>query len=392
MAYGAWMRICNKLYALCYFMVSISPFWRASFFLSGMIMGVGMYGIPYVLSRAGFFLGITELILLSGATLLIHLMYGEIVLRTRQWHRLPGYAAMYGGWWAELIEIISYFVSFSGALAAYVLLGGTFLANVFSGAQEQWSYLFLGLGAVILFFGLRFRSHIDALTVALLGILIITVVGLAFPFIQRAHFETIDLSQWFAPYGVIMFAMAGMAAVPEMVGILEQNPRMLRRAIVAGTLFPAFLYTLFSIAVVGVSGAATTEEAIAGFARIVGPPALQIGSVIGILSTFGAFIALGSVFKSMLHLDLKIGWNMSWLVTVAIPFLFIVTGFRHYLSVIGFIGAVAIAVDGLMTIYIYRKAVLHGDRQAEYALHLPQFLLLLLALLFIFGGVYEFLF
>lgn len=357
-----------------------------------MIMGVGMYGIPYVFSRAGFFLGLTELILLAGVTLLVHLMYGEIVLRTRQWHRLPGYARIYGGRGAQLIEIFSYFISFSGALAAYVLLGGAFLSNIFSGAQEYWSYLFLGLGAIILYFGLRFRSQVDAITVTLLILLIVGIFALALPYVSRMNFEAINLSQWFLPYGVILFAMAGMAAVPEMVGILEQNPRLLRRAIVTGTLLPAALYIVFAIAVVGVSGASTTEEAIAGIARLLGTPALFAGSIIGILSTFGAFIALGSVFKSMLHLDIGIGWKMSWLMTIGIPFLFVFTGFKHYLPVIGFIGAVALAIDGLMTIYIYKKAVINGDRPAEYALHIPQFMLIVLALMFISGALYEFVF
>ncbi len=370
----------------------LSPFWRASLFLSAMIMGVGMYGIPYVISRVGFFFGIVELLVLTAVTVLIHLLYGEIVLRTKEWHRLPGYANIYLGPAARKIATISYLISFSGALGAYVLLGGQFLSNVFGGMPVEWSYLFLLLGAAVLFFGLGFQARIDMATVTLLTLLIVGISVYSFPHINPANFTSINISEWFLPYGVIMFALAGMAAVPDMVGILEHNPRLLRRAIVTGTLIPATLYVLFAFAVVGVSGMATTEEAIAGITRFLGTPAGIAASLVGVFSTFGSFIALGSVLKAMFHLDLKYGWKASWFLVILIPWLFLSAGFKSYLPIIGFLGGVCIAVDGLMTLLIYRKALKRGDRHAEYSLHIPVPYLLVLALLYLVGVAHSLIF
>jgi len=65
--------------------------------LVGAIVGLGMFGIPYTVSRAGFFIGLGYLIVLGIVALLIHLMYGEVVERTRGRHRLTGYTAKYLG-------------------------------------------------------------------------------------------------------------------------------------------------------------------------------------------------------------------------------------------------------------------------------------------------------
>lgn len=369
----------------------ISPFWRASFFLSGMIFGVGIYAIPYVFSRVGFWLGTLELFVLAGITLLVHLLYGEIVLRTREYHRLPGYVGMYLGPFFKKFSTFSYFIGFSIALGSYVLLGGEFLSNLFS-PGDIWIYIFFLIGAFFLFFNVRFNAKVDSFLV----LAIIAAVGFLFlkatSHLKVDYLTTIDVSQWFLPYGVIMFALAGMAAVPDMVAILENKPKLLRKAIITGTLLPAMLYFIFAFTIVGVSGPGTSTEAIRGAAALLGPDALVIGSILGLLSTMSGFLVLGSVFKGMMHLDLNFSWRMSWFITILIPFLLIFLGVRNYLSLIAFAGGVTLAVDGLLTLLVYRKAVKRGDRHSEYALHIPTAILFLLGGIFLFGAVYTFLY
>ena len=256
----------------------------------------------------------------------------------------------------------------------------------------MWSYRFLAVGAIVLFFGLRFHAKVDMATVLLLIALIAGLFAFSSPYITLTNFPESDLSQWFLPYGVIMFALAGMAAIPDMVGILEHRPKLLRRAIIAGTCIPAVLYFFFTIAVVGVTGANTSEEAIRGVAGVVGSWAGILGSAIGILSTFGAFIAMGSVFKSMLHLDMKFGWKTSWFIAIFLPFLYILLRFDGYLMLIGFLGSVFIAIDGLITLLIYERAIYFGGRNSEYSLHVPVFVVSLLAIVFIGGFLYEIMF
>src|SRR3989344_3479182 len=97
--------------------------------LSGMIIGAGMFAIPFVFSQAGFWLGIFELVLLGVVVIVIHLSYAEVVLATGETHRLPGYVGIYLGRWGKMISFASIALSALGTLLVYLLLGSTFLEN-----------------------------------------------------------------------------------------------------------------------------------------------------------------------------------------------------------------------------------------------------------------------
>ena len=69
--------------------------------LLGTIVGAGIFGIPYVISKSGMIPGFFYFLILGGAVLLIHLFFGEIILRTKGEHRLVGLAQRYLGRWGR---------------------------------------------------------------------------------------------------------------------------------------------------------------------------------------------------------------------------------------------------------------------------------------------------
>ena len=82
-------------------------FWAATLILAGLIIGVGMFSLPYTALKAGFFIFLGWLIFLTWLTTAIHLAFGEIILRTKEAHALPGYAQIYLGRWAKILLSIS---------------------------------------------------------------------------------------------------------------------------------------------------------------------------------------------------------------------------------------------------------------------------------------------
>src|SRR3990167_2562386 len=62
--------------------------------LVGMIVGAGMFAIPYVVSRAGLLLGSIYLLLGVSVVAVLHTLYGEVVYVIKERHRLPGYARL----------------------------------------------------------------------------------------------------------------------------------------------------------------------------------------------------------------------------------------------------------------------------------------------------------
>jgi len=104
--------------------------------LVGAIVGLGMFGIPYAASRAGFFVGIGYIVVLGFVMLLLHLIYGEVVERTEGNHRLTGYVEKYLG--KKYKRVLGVFIIFAlyTALLAYIIVGGGIFSVAFARNRE----------------------------------------------------------------------------------------------------------------------------------------------------------------------------------------------------------------------------------------------------------------
>ena len=117
--------------------------WMAISTLVGTIVGAGILGLPYVISKVGFVYGSVLIVLLGLAFLLLNLCMGEIVLRTRQQHQLTGYAAKYLGQKGKWIMTLTLILSIYGALTAYLIGEGETLHAIFGGSSLLYTLIFL---------------------------------------------------------------------------------------------------------------------------------------------------------------------------------------------------------------------------------------------------------
>ena len=171
----------------------------------GMIVGVGIFAVPYVSAQAGFLVGLFWIVLLGLVSLCINLLFGELVAGTPGKHRLAGYAQRYLGRPTKSIVTISQTIAFWGAQLAYLIVGGTFLRILLNGydggsatGYSMWIFAFV---AIVTFFGLRIFGKIEFyLTWAL-----IAVIGFIFfigaPHIIPQNFVGGDIAKIFLPYG-----------------------------------------------------------------------------------------------------------------------------------------------------------------------------------------------
>src|SRR3989338_8875922 len=93
----------------------------ASATLVGTIVGAGILAIPYVVAQSGFLVGFIITIVLGLSFLLLNLMTGEIILRTKKQHQLTGYAEKYLGSWGKRLMMFSMVFGTYGALTAYLI-------------------------------------------------------------------------------------------------------------------------------------------------------------------------------------------------------------------------------------------------------------------------------
>ena len=82
-------------------------FFSATAVLVGSMVGVGIFGLPYAFAQAGFWVGMGLLVAIGLITMLVDLMYGEVILRTHATHQIMGYARLYLGPNAQRILFFS---------------------------------------------------------------------------------------------------------------------------------------------------------------------------------------------------------------------------------------------------------------------------------------------
>lgn len=364
---------------------------RAVSSLVGTIIGAGIFGVPFVFAQAGFLVGTVIFLALTGALLILHLMYGEVVERTPEQHRLIGYSGIYFGSAAKDFMSFSVVIGAYGALVAYILLADQFLNTLLpnpDGIPFFWGAIFWGVISVGIVKGLKTISRVEVLLSALL-VAIFGVIGVSsIPHIQFEHFATADLSKAFLPYGVLMFALVGFTAVPEMKNILIHDGRRLRNTIIAGSLVAAAITFLFGAVVFGVTGPATTDEAIGGLLPYVGRWIVYIGAAFGIVAVSTSYLINGVNLKESFMYD----WNMrpflSNLLLIAIPVLVVFIGVRSFIGVLGFTGAFLGAINGIMVAALYKKARQRKLREPGYQVRIPQAVLWGIVGILALGAVY----
>lgn len=367
-------------------------FFFAISILLGTIVGAGIFGIPYVIARSGIIPGFFYLLILGGAVLLIHLFFGEIVLRTKEKHRLVGYAQKYLGNWGRILITISTILGLTGALLAYIILSGDFLKIIFSFLNLPSFYFSLMFWAILSYFifrGIKLIAPAELFMNIAFFFIIFLIFCFALPKLNLQNFTLINFEHIFLPYGVILFSLVGWMAVPiisETFKSLEAR-KNLKKVIILAISIVIFLYFLFALAVIGVSGKNTTPEVFQGLLPYLGQKIIIFGALFGIFAIVTSFLILGNYFKNTLFYDYKVPRWISASIACGLPFILFLIGFRGFIETIGFVGTIIGAIEGVVIILIFKNIKKLGDRIPEYSLKIPSSLLYFLIAIFILGAV-----
>lgn len=344
----------------------------------GAIVGVGIFGLPYVVSQAGFFVGFFELIALSAVILALHLLYGEVILRTKEPHRFIGYAEKYLGQNVKRLVMFTVIFGSYGGLLAYLIVGGDFAARLlqpfFGGSVFFYSLLFYFAMSLMILAKIKTVGRIEIIMTAALLLVMAVIIGFGLNKINFQNLATVNFGRSFLPYGVILFAMAGSAAVPIVRDLMAGEEAKIKKTLVWGTLIPTVLYALFIFTVVGISGANTTKETLAGLSLYFGPSIIFLGRIFGLLAIATSFLIFGEYLEETLNYDLKLNKTLSYLLVVGVPLVAFLAGMRNFIDTIGLVGAVAGGVEGILLVTMISKAKKTGNRQPEYSLNIPKFL------------------
>lgn len=366
---------------------------RAISVVIGATIGAGIFTIPFVISRAGFFLFCLYLPILAFIEYVFMKLYAEIVLSTQTIHRLPGYAEKYLGQKAKIISSIASIANGYGILLAYIIASGIFL-NLFLKpwfGEDTFFYATIAfvIGSLIVFFGIKIISTIDVTLAAFSIIIIFLIIWRGFPSAHLSNYILIDGKNILLPYGPIFFAISGKTAVPEVCVLLKDKKEKIKDALAWGIFIPTIIIFIFVLMVVGITGINTTPDTLTGLNQTLGNGVVKLALLFGIISVFTSFLIIGQSLKEIYWWDFKINQHLAWLFTFVIPYGLYGLGVKDLTKIVSLSGSLAGGISGIILILIVLKVKKKVKKKSILQTTLKKSVIYALSTLFILGFLYE---
>jgi tyrosine-specific transport protein len=369
-------------------------FFLALAVLMGTIVGAGIFGLPFVISKSGVIPALFYFFILGLAVLLLHLMFGETVLRTEGKMRLSGYSQKYLGKNGKLMVTISTFIGITGSLLAYIILGGNFLKIIFSSlinlSAFQFGLIFWAILVYFIFKGLRVIAPAAVFTNIAFFIIIFIVISFLLPEFRFNNLSLANRENIFLPYGIIMFSLTGFAAIPEIAGILksQEERKIFKKVIIVASLVSIILYLIFSLGVIGVSNGKTSEEAFSGLVPFLGKKIITLGALFGVITIADSFLIICLYFRNTLIYDYHFPKILASFTSSFLPLLLFLR-FRNFTQVVSFAGTILGTIEGIIILLLFKKAKKLGNRTPEYSLNIPNYLIYIMMAIFILGMFFQ---
>ncbi|MFB6182190.1 MAG: aromatic amino acid transport family protein [Candidatus Magasanikbacteria bacterium] len=358
--------------------------------ISSATIGAGILGIPFAISKVGIPIGIAYIVAIGLFMVGINQLVGEIILRTKGDHQLVGLAKRYlGTTGGILMGVFTYSILF-GALVVYIIGVGESLRAVLGGSKFAWSLGFFAIGITVIYIGLRTLKKVEILLS--LGILTVVVVIAAFsmPNIDVSHLTYHNFSDLLLPYGVLLFAFHGTTSVPEAQRLLKDKDHKFKHAIIYSGLASIIVYLIFSLVVVGVTGAETTEIATIGLGEAIGPIATVLGNLFAVLAMGTSFLIIGLSLKDSLSWDFDFTEKTSTFLVGLVPLSIFLLGLREFITAIDMVGGIFMSLEMALLVIIYWRAKQDGTLEpGRYNLHHTILFCAVALVAFAIGTVYS---
>jgi len=365
-------------------------FWAATFTLTGTIIGAGILGLPYIFAKSGFLVGLFWLIVLGIIMTFVNLALGEITLRTKGRHQLTGYAQKYLGTWGRYTMFIVVIFGIYSALIAYLLGEGESLSRILPGNINPilLAIAFWLIMTLLLREGLKGLKKVETWGVIAIIIIVIGTFIRFLPQIKPSNITVFNQAYFTLPIGVIMFALLGFIAIPELRQEIKGQEKLLKKAIILGSLIPIILYILFTLVFVGILGNEVTEVATLSFGPII--------TLLGIFTMLTSFFVLSYSLKDTFRFDLKTSKTINFIFTSLIPLLIYILIAQYkilgFASILGIGGVISGGLTGILILLISKRAKTSkrnkNDPEIQIPINWP--IIILLSIIFIAGIILQF--
>ncbi len=363
--------------------------------LAGTIIGAGIFALPFVFEKAGILTGLFYLVIFGVVFTLIHLMYAEVILKTGSNHRFPGYARTYLGNFGFWSTILTTVIGMVITLTIYLILSVSFINLIEPISFNAFGFFnllfFWLLGSAAIFLEIRRLALLESLITGGIIVIILIIAGYGLNFLDKINTTSIfNIQNIFLPYGAVLFALAGRTAVPAVINYFQKTNQSLsgvKKPLILGTLAPALVYLLFVFGILGLSGT-VSEDAVSGLIGHVPNLILKLIGIFGLISLWSSYIVIGLDVKNTMRYDLKFPKILAGLTVIFSPLILFLLGFQNFLVMIGLVGGIFIALEGIFIVLMWRKSRKTKPESIIFK-KLNPFVVYALIIVFIGGIIYE---
>ena len=264
--------------------------------LAGTAMGAGGFVLPYIFSQTGLFWGFFFLMFFGFAYFGIHLMYGNVLLKSEGTHDFFYLARRYLPAWISRFASYIIIVGLLFSLLVYLVLVPAFSDLAFGVSGLGAVIVFWVLGSGFMFLGTSGQSWTGFAGVLVMAGIILIVFGASLGgSLQTPALVQMSPFLFFLPFGPILFSLAARSALPEVVA-LYRKAREARRefsfplVIFLGSIIPAVVYGIFVLGILRLNPA-PPEEAISGLA--LSPFLLRLLGGFGLVAIWTSYFVIG---------------------------------------------------------------------------------------------------
>jgi len=129
---------------------------------------------------------------------------------------------------------------------------------------------------------------------------------------------------------------------------------------------PIVLYVLFCLAIVGVTGSATTPLATVGLGAVFGSKILVLANVFVLITMLVSFLSIGLSLKQFYKYDYKLPDWLAYLLVIVVPLLIYGLVSRDFIAVTSVAGSLVYGFSGIMVVCAFWKARKKGDLKPEF--------------------------
>lgn len=323
-----------------------------------------MFALPFVFASAGFVTGLFYLILFTFVFSTIHRMYAEIIESTPGKHRLVGYAGIYLKKLGFVTAIVTTLLGLIFALTAYVSLAGEFVGLVAPQFGVLISpYVFWIVGALAVLLSFKRVAVLEFGVTLAIGLIVLALFFIGFLQDLTVSVPLFNMSNLFFPYGIVLFALSGRAAISALSDYYERrglSKDKFHAAIKIGTIAPAFVYLIFALAIFWLSDGNVSEDALTGIKHL-SPVILSMVAGLGIFALWTSYFFIGIEVRDIFRYDLKFPYPLAVGAVTFLPIILFTFGISNFIKLIGIAGGVFLAIESIVVVLIYMKLVGWGS-------------------------------